>query len=164
MKRNYSGRGFYSMCHTCIVGYSLFSVPSGHTVNRCGPCPSIYRPVPHPTTTHISTRTYMRTRQDLRFVLLPDMAAAARQWSRKVSCGLLYSTRQPPLTNRQVNRLVRKRALAGLDVRPSERKPVRAILLPQELQPGTLPPTAAAASASWQRSIDATGSSTRVTP
>ncbi|GLC58894.1 hypothetical protein PLESTB_001414600 [Pleodorina starrii] len=69
--------------------------------------------------------------QDLWMVLLPDVAAAAKRWSRKVMCGLLYRSTQPPLTYRQINRLVRRRALAGVDVRPPERKPIQAIILPQ---------------------------------
>ncbi|GIL89856.1 hypothetical protein Vretifemale_17585 [Volvox reticuliferus] len=57
------------------------------------------------------------------------MAAAARHWARKATCGLLYRNHQPHLTNNQLNRLVRMNALAGVDICPPERQPFRAILL-----------------------------------
>ncbi len=66
--------------------------------------------------------------QDLGGVVLPDMWAGAQRWGRRLSCGLLFRSRQPPLTNRQLNRLVRQRAGDGADIRPERRVPIRALL------------------------------------
>ncbi|GIL87589.1 hypothetical protein Vretifemale_15640 [Volvox reticuliferus] len=70
--------------------------------------------------------------EDLYFVLLPDMAAAARCWARKATCGLLYRNHKPHLTNNQLSRLVRINALAGVDICTPELQRVRAILLREE--------------------------------
>ncbi|KAG2451339.1 hypothetical protein HYH02_003943 [Chlamydomonas schloesseri] len=66
---------------------------------------------------------------DLTNVLLPDAAAALARWSRKLTCGRLHyrDKHTAPLTNRQLARLVRERALAGCDVRREERVALKAI-------------------------------------
>ncbi|PNW72097.1 hypothetical protein CHLRE_16g682550v5 [Chlamydomonas reinhardtii] len=66
---------------------------------------------------------------DFANVLLPDAAAALARWSRKLTCGRLHYRERhtAPLTNRQLARLVRERALAGCDVRRSERMSLKAI-------------------------------------
>jgi hypothetical protein len=55
-------------------------------------------------------------------VILPDAWAGAQRWARKISCGILFRKRKPPLTNRQAARAVRAAALAGVDVRPQQRR------------------------------------------
>jgi hypothetical protein len=64
---------------------------------------------------------------DMARVVLPDLATGARRWGRKLTCGLAYRNSSAPLTNRQLNRLVRQRALEGADIRPEERAVVRAV-------------------------------------
>ena len=80
--------------------------------------------------------------QDLAGTVLPDTWAGAQRWSRKLlrifGCGHCLAqsgkdsegqcakrgqhNRPPPLTNRQVARIVRSRALDGADVRPVVRR------------------------------------------
>ncbi|KAG2430825.1 hypothetical protein HXX76_009800 [Chlamydomonas incerta] len=66
---------------------------------------------------------------DIANVLLPDAAAALARWGSKLTCGRLHHAcgRAAPLTNRQLARLVRERALAGCDVRRPERVSLKAI-------------------------------------
>jgi hypothetical protein len=71
---------------------------------------------------------------DVTTVLVPDASAAARRWARTLSCGLLC--RGAPLTNRQLARLVRTRALQGADVRLRERTKLKAVDMPLKRQTG----------------------------